>query len=64
LFSHELTDCVSIIIGQCELLADLISNNREATKRVCTISQTAHRIANAISKRSCTVNGRTKKENC
>ena len=55
MLAHELTDCVSIVIGECELLADLISNNREAMKRLGTICQTAQRMANAISTRPCTI---------
>jgi hypothetical protein len=45
MLAHDLNNCVSMIIGECELLADLISSNREAMKRVVKISQTAHRMA-------------------
>jgi hypothetical protein len=55
MLAHDLNNCVSIIIGECELLADLIRHNREAMKRVCLISQTARRMANDIRTRQCSI---------
>lgn len=31
--SHDMSNCVSIILGECELLLDLISNNAKAMER-------------------------------
>jgi hypothetical protein len=44
---------VSIIVGECELLLDLISDNAEAKKRVSVISQTALRMAKDVRTRPC-----------
>ena len=55
MLAHDLNNCVGIIIGQCELLTDLISNNTEAIERVSVISQTARRMANDISARPCPI---------
>jgi hypothetical protein len=55
MLAHDLNNCVSMIIGECELLADLISSNREAMKRVVKISQTAYRMANDIRTRQCSI---------
>jgi hypothetical protein len=53
---HDVTNCVAIIVGECELLADLISNNPEALERLTMISKTARRMASDIRQRSCPIN--------
>ena len=53
---HDVTNCVAIIVGECELLADLISNNPAALERLTMISKTARRMASDIRKRSCPIN--------
>jgi len=55
MLAHDLNNCVGIIIGQCELLTDLISNNADAIERVSVISRTARRMANDISARPCPI---------
>jgi hypothetical protein len=53
MLSHDMYNCVSIILGECELLVDMISNNAEAIKRVNVILQTAHRMADDMTTRPC-----------
>ena len=55
-FVHDVTNCVAIIVGECELLADLISNNSEAVERLTMISKTARRMASEIRTRQCPIN--------
>jgi nitrogen-specific signal transduction histidine kinase len=55
MLAHDLNNCLSMIIGECELLAELISNNPEAMERVRIILQTARRMANDISTRQCPI---------
>jgi hypothetical protein len=53
--AHDLNNCVSTILGQCELLVDLLLDHDEAMKRVSIIAQTARRLANDIEVRSCPI---------
>jgi len=55
LLAHDLSNCVSIIVGECELLVNLISNNSEAMERVMVIAKTARRMANDLSTRPCPI---------
>ena len=51
--SHDLSNCVSIIVGECELLLDLIPDNAEARRRVNVISHTALRMTRDLRTRVC-----------
>jgi nitrogen-specific signal transduction histidine kinase len=53
MLAHDLNNCVSIVVGECELLVNLISNNAEAMERVRIILRTARRMANDLSTRPC-----------
>ena len=53
MLSHDLKNCVTIILGECDLLFDLLADKPEALKRVSAISQTALRMDKDIEARPC-----------
>jgi nitrogen-specific signal transduction histidine kinase len=55
MLAHELNNCVGIVVGECELLVKLISNNAEAMERVRIILQTARRMANDLNTQPCSI---------
>ena len=53
MLSHDMTNCVSIILGECDLLYDLLIGNTPALKRLSVISQTAYRMSSDMNARPC-----------
>jgi hypothetical protein len=51
--AHDLNNCLAIVIGECELLADLMPPSTEATTRLKAISLTARRMAHELRVRTC-----------
>ncbi|MGZ6264875.1 MAG: hypothetical protein ACXWSD_19275 [Bdellovibrionota bacterium] len=46
--SHDLNNCLSLILGHSQLLSGLISDNPEAMKHLNVILQVAKRMANDL----------------
>jgi len=51
--THEMNNCLSIILGECELLLDAVSEDAGAMKRVKVIALTAQRWARGIRVEPC-----------
>lgn len=53
--AHELNNDLAIIIGECELLADILAGDAAALARLKIVRTTVLQMANRISTRPCPI---------
>lgn len=57
LLAHDLNNSLNLVISRCEVLGDLISDNREAYKQLVLIQEAARHMAHRISESPCRLFG-------
>lgn len=53
ILAHDFNNSLNLVLSRCELLADLIKDNREACKQLVLIQEAARQVAHRVAERPC-----------